>query len=139
MSFFRRLLRPKDAPSEEPGDPATPASDDEIIWSDENRPTPVEERPYEGTPAEPEGPEPVAPEVAPAPAPEPIPTVSPTVPAPAPVAPPAPTGPPPPLPRAEAPTAVARPVTPVPFSLCFVCGTPLEGKHCPKCKMTWVE
>jgi hypothetical protein len=26
-----------------------------------------------------------------------------------------------------------------PFGVCFVCGTPLEGRLCPTCKMSWVE
>ncbi|MGA7861115.1 MAG: hypothetical protein WCB19_04595 [Thermoplasmata archaeon] len=57
-----------------------------------------------------------------APAPEPEPTPSP---------------PPPPLPTAASP---ATPVTPVaPPAECFLCGTPLEDHHCPKCQMTWVE
>jgi hypothetical protein len=50
---------------------------------------------------------------------------------------PAPSSPPPPLPIA-APAAV--PVTAVsPTAECFICGTPLEGRHCPKCQMTWDE
>lgn len=50
---------------------------------------------------------------------------------------PVPSTPPPPLPTAVLPAA---PVTPVaPPAECFLCGTPLEDHHCPKCQMTWVE
>ena len=57
--------------------------------------------------------------------------------APAPEPEPTPSLPPPPLPTAASP---ATPVTPVaPPAECFLCGTPLEDHHCPKCQMTWVE
>lgn len=46
-------------------------------------------------------------------------------------------GPPPlPAPSAAAPASLQpRPD----YSECFVCGSNLEGKTCPKCRMTWIE
>ncbi len=59
---------------------------------------------------------------------------------------------PPPPPPPSAPAAAAPPPLPPPrppppatlvlrpdYSECFVCGTTLVGKTCPKCRMTWVE
>jgi len=46
---------------------------------------------------------------------------------------------PPPLP--DRPTEPSAPAA-APLdarSKCFVCGTPLEGRTCPTCRMTWVE
>jgi hypothetical protein len=46
---------------------------------------------------------------------------------------------PPPLPdRPAEPSPSAAPVLDA-RSKCFVCGTPLEGRTCPTCRMTWVE
>ncbi|HLM91926.1 MAG TPA: hypothetical protein VK424_07785 [Thermoplasmata archaeon] len=122
MSFFRRLRREKEeTPSEEPTEPA--GDDEGTIWTDENRP--VIENPPEAPPAE----------IKPAPAPVASPAPAPPAAAPAPAS-----GPPPPLPRpAAAPTTPTAPSHAAPFSLCFVCGNPLEGKTCATCRMTWAE
>ena len=46
---------------------------------------------------------------------------------------------PPPLPdRPSEPSASAAPPLDA-RSKCFVCGTSLEGRTCPTCRMTWVE
>jgi len=46
---------------------------------------------------------------------------------------------PPPLPE-KAPAESSQLVTERgPFGVCFVCGTPLEGRLCPTCRMSWVE
>ncbi len=57
---------------------------------------------------------------------------------PAPVASPVAAPTPPPLPVPPAPPAASLDASPD-YSECFVCGTTLEGKTCPKCQMTWVE
>jgi len=52
---------------------------------------------------------------------------------------PAPPAGPPPLPE-KAPAESSQLVTERgPFGVCFVCGTPLEGRLCPTCRMSWVE
>jgi hypothetical protein len=131
MSFFRRLRRAKEEPATEPPEenPEPTGEDQGIIWSDANRPTPVEESPPDASgPAfeRPEEPATAAP-IAPTPAPEPVRSPGRSA------------SPPPPLPRPEAVSTVAAPSHAAPLSLCFVCGGPLEGKHCPTCRMTWVE
>ncbi len=51
---------------------------------------------------------------------------------------PAVTAAPPPLPAPPPPLAPTL-ETPPDYSECFVCGSNLEGKTCPKCRMTWTE
>jgi fused signal recognition particle receptor len=140
MSFFRRLRRTKEEPAADaPERDPSPAPDEEGVGGLEaDRPTPVDEEPSAATPAERGA-------VVEAPAPAEVPFAAAAAPLAAPPAvapPPDPVGrpaAPPPLPHpAAAPTAAAHSQA-APFSLCFVCGGPLEGKHCPTCRMTWVE
>lgn len=48
-----------------------------------------------------------------------------------------PESPPPPLPTA--PSVTPSLGTGAPGAECFLCGTPLQDRFCPKCQMTWTE
>ncbi len=84
-------------------------------------PTPAADAPT--TPSE----EPASPEPAPLPGPE---ATAPAPPEPEPAA------PPPPLPAAPPPARAATADEPL---TCFLCGTPMEGHFCPRCRMEWAE
>jgi hypothetical protein len=162
MSFLRRLRRDKEdpAPTEEAKSaPKDEVKDDDVrVYGAEELPAPPR-RSKAAVPAEApaatrvpsprdSAPAPESERLAPAqaaPVEEPIPTTTLESP-PAPTAmppPPAPDPPsiilPPPLPERGPP--IPPPTVRPPFASgsCFVCGTPLEGKHCSLCRMTWVE
>lgn len=114
MSFFRRLRRDTDATEETERSRSDPAP----------------------TSAAPVGEAPIAPTAPAATLPESGAPAAPIAPA---VSMPTPRSAPPPLPE-SAPDAPAKTGTKHgPFSLCFVCGTPLERGACSTCRMTWVE
>jgi len=52
---------------------------------------------------------------------------------------PEPTRIPPPLPDRPAAPSPSAPSSVDRLPKCFVCGTVLEGRTCPTCRMTWVE
>jgi type IV secretory pathway VirB10-like protein len=93
---------------------------------EDDGPEPASAESAGGTPAESPGQPPLPAVTAKAPAPE------------APLPPPPASGPPPLPDRAPTPP-VAEAAERSRYGICFVCGTPLEGRSCPTCKMSWVE
>jgi len=114
MSLFRRFRREKEAePAEKPKEEAEPVEEPK----EQAKPSPVEEK---------------APVVVPPVLAEPSPPVRTEASSASLAPPPLPDRPiPPPSPPISSGTDA--------LSKCFICGTPLSGKTCPTCHMTWVE
>jgi len=155
MSFLRRLRRDKEEPTppeeskDEPKEDANDDADVRVYGDDELRPAARPPQPVSPPEEEPEAPihepapTPPPPESRPPPilsGPSPVEEAPPPAPVPpTPAAPAVPSGLPPPLPERGPIHARGEGSTSGVDSLCFVCGTPLEGKYCSLCRVTWVE